>query len=52
VAKRKAKAALPAVGTETKRPNKAMIASVLVVLGGLLLFWRTRADPDEYDPEG
>ena len=43
-AKRKAKAAVPAIDTESKRPNKPAIAAAVAALGGLLLFWRKKGD--------
>jgi hypothetical protein len=47
VLKRKAKAAVPAVDRETKRPNVAAIAAALAAAGGALLFWRRRSSDDE-----
>jgi hypothetical protein len=43
VFKQKAKAALPSVDTETKRPNKSAIALGVAGLFGALLFWRSRS---------
>ena len=52
VAKRKAKAAVPSIDTESKRPNKPAIAAALAALGGALLFWRRRSGEggDESEP--
>jgi hypothetical protein len=44
VAKRKAKAAVPAIDAESKRPNKPAVVAALAALGGLLLFWRKKGD--------
>jgi hypothetical protein len=49
VAKRKAKAAVPNVDRETKRPNKPALIAGLAAVGGLLMFWR-RKGPDEGGP--
>ena len=48
VAKRKAKAAVPSVDPETKRPNKSLIASVVGTAAGALWFLKRRK-PDEGD---
>jgi hypothetical protein len=48
-ARRKAKAAVPAIDTESKRPNKPAIVSAVAAAGGALWFWRRRkrdADAD------
>jgi hypothetical protein len=46
VAKRKAKAAVPAIDTETKRPNKpAVLTAALATLGGLLMLKRKKTPP-------
>ena len=43
VLRRKAKAAVPAIDRESKRPNMpAMIVGALAVVGGALWFWRSR----------
>ena len=42
VAKRKAKAAVPSVDPETKRPNTSLVASALGTLAGALWFVRRR----------
>jgi len=44
VAKRKAKAAVPTIDNETKRPNKPAIVAAVAALGGLLLFRRKKSD--------
>jgi len=42
-AKKKAKGAVPAVDTSTKRPNaSATILAALAAAGGALMFWRKR----------
>ena len=52
VAKRKAKAAVPGVDAETKRPNKPAIVAALATVGGLLMFWRKKSSDDELPPSG
>jgi hypothetical protein len=53
MAKRKARAAVPSVDAETKRPNRAAAAvAVLAAVGGALLFWRRRSDDDASEPPG
>jgi LPXTG-motif cell wall-anchored protein len=42
VARGKAKAAVPSIDTESKRPNVSAIISALAALGGALWFWRRR----------
>ena len=43
--KRKARAAVPAIDTETKRPNKsAAFAAAAAVVAGALVFWRRSRD--------
>jgi hypothetical protein len=49
VAKRKAKAAVPGVDAETKRPNKPAIIAGVAAVGGLLMFWRKKGS-DEGGP--
>jgi hypothetical protein len=46
VFKQKAKAALPNVDAETKRPNKSAIALFAASAVGVLLFWRSRSGED------
>jgi hypothetical protein len=50
VAKRKAKAAVPGVDPETKRPNKPAIIAALAAVGGLLMFWRKKSSDEELSP--
>jgi hypothetical protein len=50
VAKRKAKAAVPGVDAETKRPNKPAIVAALAALGGLLMLKRKKSPDDEPPP--
>jgi hypothetical protein len=46
-ARRKAKAAVPAIDSESKRPNKPAVLSALVAAGAVLWFWRRhRSDPE------
>lgn len=54
MAKRKAKAAVPTIDTESRRPNKPAIAATLAAVGGALLFWRKRRDDssEESGPSG
>jgi hypothetical protein len=47
VMKRKAKDAVPAVDTETKRPNKSAIALGVATAVGLLTFWKKRSGGDD-----
>ena len=47
VAKRKAKAAVPSIDPETKRPNKSLIASVAGAGAGALWFVRRRRKGEE-----
>jgi MYXO-CTERM domain-containing protein len=47
VAKRKAKAAVPSVDPETKRPNKSLVASLLGAAAGALWFLRRRRGDEE-----
>lgn len=51
VAKRKAKAAVPSVDPETKRPNKPAIVATLAAVGAILMFWRKKSDPELPAPE-
>jgi hypothetical protein len=47
VLKRKAKDAVPAIDTETKRPNKPAIALLLASAVGVATFWKRRAGDDD-----
>jgi hypothetical protein len=42
VARRKAKAAVPSIDTQSRRPNASAIVSALAAVGGALWFWRRR----------
>jgi hypothetical protein len=42
VLKRKAKAVVPAVDPETKRPNRSALALVFATAVGVATFWRRR----------
>ena len=44
VAKRKARQAVPAVDSETRRPNKPAILATMAAAGAVLLFWRRKGD--------
>jgi hypothetical protein len=50
VAKKKAKAAVPSVHSETKRPNKSAIVAAVAALGGVLMFWRKKSSDGETPP--
>jgi hypothetical protein len=50
VAKRKARAAVPTVDRESRRPNTAALVAAVGALGSLLWFWR-RKGADESEPE-
>ena len=46
-AKRKGRAVVPSVDTETKRPNRvAAVVAVAAAVGGAVLFWRNRSGDD------
>ena len=47
VLRRKARAAVPTVDPETRRPNKPAIAALLALAAGAFLFWRSWRDEDE-----
>jgi hypothetical protein len=51
VAKRKAKAAVPGVDAETRRPNKPAIVVALAAVGGVLMFWRKKSADDGSPPK-
>ena len=42
-AKKKAKAAVPTVDRDTKKPNKPAIAAGIAALGAGLMFWRKKS---------
>jgi len=50
VAKRKAKAALPGVDAESRRPNKPAIVAGLAAVGGVLMFWKKKSSDDGSPP--
>jgi hypothetical protein len=50
VAKRKAKAVVPGVDAETRRPNKPAIVAALAAVGGVLMFWRKKGSDDGSPP--
>ena len=50
VAKKKAKSAVPAVDTETRRPNKPAIIAGLAAVGGMLMFWRKKSSDEGTKP--
>ena len=47
VAKRKAKAAVPSIDPDTRRPNKSLVASLLGTVAGALWFLRRRRHDEE-----
>jgi hypothetical protein len=49
VAKRKAKSAVPAVDSESKRPNKPALAAAVAALVGGLVFWKRQRGSGESD---
>lgn len=49
VARKKAKAAVPAVDLVSKRPNKPAILSAVAALAGLFLLARRKSDDDVAD---
>ena len=46
VLKKKAKGAVPAIDTESKKPNKSAIALTVAGVLGALTFWRKRSGDD------
>ena len=52
VAKRKAKAAIPSIDTETKRPNRPTIVLVLAGAAAAAYFWFRRGRGDDTDSFG
>lgn len=50
VAQQKAKAAVPTVDREKKRPNKTAIAAGVAAVAGLVIFWRKKGG-DGQPPE-
>ena len=52
VLKRKARTAVPAVDSDTRRPNRPAIVAAVAALGGLLWYWRRgKNGEDETPPE-
>jgi hypothetical protein len=49
IVKRKAKQAVPAIDSESKRPNKSAIALMLASAVGVATFWRRRSGDEETD---
>jgi hypothetical protein len=47
VLSRKAKAAVPTIDRETKRPNTSLILAVVALAVGALFFWRSWTGGDE-----
>jgi hypothetical protein len=47
VLKKKAKGAVPAIDTESKKPNKSAIALAVAGVVGGLTFWRKRSGGDD-----
>ncbi len=45
--KQRAKAAVPAIDTGSKRPNRSAIVALLALAGGVLWFLSKRRDEDE-----
>jgi hypothetical protein len=50
VLKKKAKGAVPAIDSESKKPNKSAIALVIASAVGALSFWRKRSGGDDSPP--
>ncbi len=46
VLKKKAKGAVPAIDTESKKPNKSAVALAVAGVLGVLTFWRKRSGDD------
>jgi len=46
VLKKKAKGAVPAIDTDSKKPNKSAIALAVAGFVGALTFWRKRSGDD------
>ena len=51
VLKRKAKGAVPAIDTETKKPNKSAVALLIASAVGVATFWRKRSGDGESPPD-
>ena len=50
VLKRKAKDAVPAIDSESKKPNKSAVALLLASAVGVATFWRKRSSDEETGP--
>ena len=50
VIKQKAKAAVPTIDTESKRPNKSAIALAAATAVGVVTFWKKRSGGDDSSP--
>jgi hypothetical protein len=51
VAQQKAKAAVPKVDAEKKRPNKTAVAAGIAAVAGVLLLWRKKTGEQSAEPE-
>ena len=51
VLKKKAKDAVPAIDTETKKPNKSAVALLIASAVGVATFWKRRSGDDTPDAE-
>jgi hypothetical protein len=52
VLKKKAKDAVPAIDTETKKPNKSAIALLIASAVGVATFWKKRSGDDDSPAAG
>jgi hypothetical protein len=50
VLKRKAKDAVPAIHSESKKPNKSAVALLIASAVGVATFWRKRSSNEETGP--
>ncbi|NUR77288.1 MAG: hypothetical protein HOQ28_13505 [Thermoleophilia bacterium] len=51
VLKKKAKDAVPAIDTETKKPNKSAIALLIASAVGVATFWKKRSGDGDITPD-